>query len=297
MLIGTVDGQKVAFTGDLLRAGGVLYQYHALEYGYGDQQGALFTLQSLQALRRHAPDLALPSHGDLIQDPVGDCARLEDRLMALARLGGGMRFLGSNADHGLDILPDPKFIQVSRHLLWGGPHTCSNFYILLSQSGKACFIDYGHAFWAHMAVAQEREDGDTMRFVVHHLDELRDTYGIHDIDMVLVTHIHDDHTAGIPYLVRHEGAPRLGPRRSRPGPRRPPPAGAAPPAPSRAPSPSSASSPTARRSSGRSSSSRSTTPPAKPNSTPSSPPTSTDRKSPSPATTSSSNSPPATPAA
>ena len=57
-----------------------------------------------------------------------------------------------------------------------------------------------------MAVAQEREDGDTMRFVVHHLDELRDTYGIRDIDMVLVTHIHDDHTAGIPYLVRHEGA-------------------------------------------------------------------------------------------
>ncbi len=206
MLIGHIDGQKVAFTGDLLAAGGVLYQYHALEYGYGDQAGALFTLQSLQALRRHAPDLAFPSHGDLIQDPVGDCARLEDRLMALARLGGGMRFLGGNADHGLDFLPDPKFIQVSRHLLWGGPHTVSNFYVLLSQSGKACFIDYGHAFWAHMAVAQEREDGDTMRFVVHHLDELRDTYGIRDIDMVLVTHIHDDHTAGIPYLVRHEGA-------------------------------------------------------------------------------------------
>ena len=206
MLIGHVDGQKVAFTGDLLAAGGVLYQYHALEYGYGDQAGALFTLQSLQALRRHAPDLALPSHGDTIQDPVGDCARLEDRLMALARLGGGMRFLGGGWDHGLDILPDPKFIQVSRHLLWGGPHTCSNFYVLLSDSGKACFIDYGHAFWAHMAVAQEREDADTMRFVVHHLDELRDTYGVNDIDMVLVTHIHDDHTAGIPYLVRHENA-------------------------------------------------------------------------------------------
>ena len=43
MLIGSIDGQSVAFTGDLLGAGGVLYQYHALEYGYGDQQGALFT--------------------------------------------------------------------------------------------------------------------------------------------------------------------------------------------------------------------------------------------------------------
>ena len=57
-----------------------------------------------------------------------------------------------------------------------------------------------------MGTGSEREDGDTMRFVVHHLDELRETYGVHDIDLVLVTHIHDDHTAGIPYLVRHESA-------------------------------------------------------------------------------------------
>ena len=206
MLIGSIDGRSVAFTGDLLAAGGVLYQYHALEYNYGDQQGAFFTLQSLQALRRHAPDLALPSHGDLIEDPVGDCARLEDRLMTLARLGAGIRFMGRDGGHGLDILPDPRFTQVSRHLLWGGPHTCSNFYVLLSESGKACFIDYGHSHWAHMGTGSEREDGDTMRFVVHHLDELRETYGVHDIDLVLVTHIHDDHTAGIPYLVRHESA-------------------------------------------------------------------------------------------
>ncbi len=126
--------------------------------------------------------------------------------MALARLGAGMRFMGRDGGHGLDLLPDPRFTQVSRHLLWGGPHTCSNFYVLLSESGKACFIDYGHSFAAHMGVAQEREDGDTMRFVVHHLDELRETYGVDKIDLVLVTHIHDDHTAGIPYLVRHEGS-------------------------------------------------------------------------------------------
>ena len=221
MLIGSIAGRSVAFTGDLLAAGGVLYQYHALEYNYGDQQGAFFTLQSLQALRRHAPDLALPSHGDLIEDPVGDCARLEDRLMTLARLGAGIRFMGRDGGHGLDILPDPRFTQVSRHLLWGGPHTCSNFYVLLSESGKACFIDYGHSHWAHMGTGSEREDGDTMRFVVHHLDELRETYGVHDIDLVLVTHIHDDHTAGIPYLVRHEERPRLGARRGGPGVGRP----------------------------------------------------------------------------
>ena len=205
MLIGEIDGRRVAFTGDLMAAGGRLYQYHAMEYGYGDQQGALFTLESVQALRRQAPDVALPSHGDVIEDPSGDSDRLEQRLMALARLGAGSRIMGRDGGSGLDVLPNPSFTQVSRHLLWGGPLTCSNFYVLLSDSGKACFIDYGHSFNAHMATGNEREDGDTMRFVVHHLDELRERYGVTSIDVVLITHIHDDHTAGVPYLIRHEG--------------------------------------------------------------------------------------------
>ena len=44
-----------------------------------------------------------------------------------------------------------------------------------------------------------------MRFVEHHLDELRDDYGVTDFDLVVPTHIHDDHTCGIPYLQRHHG--------------------------------------------------------------------------------------------
>ena len=206
MLIARIDGQSVAFVGDLMRAGGLLYQYHAMEYAYGDQQGLLFTLESTQALRRLAPDLALPSHGDVIGDVEGDCTRLERRLLHYAHLGDGVRFMGSNRGHGLDILPDPRFIQVSRHLLWGGPHTCSNFYVLLSESGKACFIDYGFSHYAHMCVSMEREDGETVRFVAHHLDELRQDYGVSSIDIALITHIHDDHTVGVPYLIRHEGA-------------------------------------------------------------------------------------------
>ena len=207
LLLANIDGHQMAFTGDLLSHGGVLHEYHGLEYNYGDRQGALFTLESCQALRRHAPDIALPSHGEVITDPAGDCIRLESRLMDLARLGAGVRLMGGNSitPHGLDILPEPGFIQVSRHLLWGGPHTCSNFYVLLSESGAACFIDYGHSFSAHMATGAEREDGDRMRFVVHHLDELRETWGVTSIDTVLITHIHDDHTVGVPYLQRHEG--------------------------------------------------------------------------------------------
>ncbi len=204
MFVGQIDGRTVAFTGDLMRAGGFLYQYHSMEYGYGDRQGIVFTLQSAQVLRKRSPDLALPSHGDPIDDPIGDCHRLEDSLMALTRLGGGTRILGDTFPPFAEILPEARYIQVSRHLLWGGPQTCSNFYVILSDSGKACFVDYGHSYSSHMAVGGEREDSDTMRFVVHHLDELHETYGVTAIDLVLITHIHDDHTVGIPYLQRHE---------------------------------------------------------------------------------------------
>ena len=206
MLLTNVDGDRIAFTGDLLTRGGLLHEYHGLEYNYGDRQGALFTLQSCQALRRQMPDLTLPSHGEVITDPSADCTRLESRLMDLASLGAGVVMMGNSSitPHGLHILPEPRFIQVSRHLLWGGPHTCSNFYVLLSESGAACFIDYGHSFSAHMATGAEREDGDRMRFVVHHLDELRTTWGVTSIATILITHIHDDHTVGVPYLQRHE---------------------------------------------------------------------------------------------
>jgi glyoxylase-like metal-dependent hydrolase (beta-lactamase superfamily II) len=206
MFVGEIDGRKVVFTGDLMTAGGKLYEYHSLEYGYGDRLGGLFTLQSLRALRKEAPEIALPSHGEPIADPRADAATLEHRLMSLWRLGMGTRFLGQNALlESYHVLPEPSFIQLSPHLLWGGLHTCSNFYVILSDSGKACFVDYGHSFFAHMGTGADREDFDTMRFVVHHLDELREVYHVGKIEVVLITHIHDDHTVGIPYLQRHEG--------------------------------------------------------------------------------------------
>jgi glyoxylase-like metal-dependent hydrolase (beta-lactamase superfamily II) len=206
MLVGEIDGKRVAFTGDLVTKGGKLYQYHSLEYGYGDRIGGLFTLQSAKALRKESPDLALPSHGEPITDPVADCAALEQRLVSLWRLGMATKMLGAAADlESYNAFPEPPFIQLSPHLLWGGLHTCSNFYVILSDSGKACLVDYGHSFHAHMATGSDREDSDTMRFVVHHLDELREVYHVKKIDVVLITHIHDDHTVGIPYLQRHEG--------------------------------------------------------------------------------------------
>jgi glyoxylase-like metal-dependent hydrolase (beta-lactamase superfamily II) len=204
-LLVRIDGRLVAFTGDLLAAGGKLYQLHAMEYTYGSMEGVLFTLQSIQALRKRRPDVCLPSHGDAVADVAGDINRLERRLMDCVRLGRGMRVAGRDSIPETAFLPEARLLPLSRHLLWGGVWTCSNFYVVLSDSGKALFVDYGHAYWPHMHIGPDHDGQEVMRFVEHHLDELREEYGVTSFDLVVPTHIHDDHTCGIPYLQRHHG--------------------------------------------------------------------------------------------
>ena len=220
-LLVKIDGRLVAFIGDLMTKGGFLYQLHAMEYTYGDMVGVTFTLQSIQTLRdclggemvaarswkrdrgENAP-LALPSHGDPIDDPLSDIDQLTTRLMNLASLGRGVRVSSDKLPiPEVLYLPNPKFVVLSPHLLWGGSWTCSCFYIILSESGKAMFIDYGHAFIPHMHVGSDHDGLETMRFVEHHLIELRKDYGITEFDLVVPTHIHDDHTCGIPHLQKH----------------------------------------------------------------------------------------------
>ena len=221
-LLAQIDGRLVAFTGDLMGRGGVLYQLHAIEYTYGDMIGALFTLESIQALRdcltggivagrtfTNGPSspspLLLPAHGEVIDNPVGDLNRLERNLTQLAALGRGMRVGGRDSVPETLYLPEPKFVPLSDHLLWGGEWTCSFFYVLLSDSGKAMFIDYGHGSRPHMHTSSDHEGLESMRFVEHHLKQLRRDFGVETFDLVVPTHIHDDHTCGIPHLQRHYG--------------------------------------------------------------------------------------------
>jgi glyoxylase-like metal-dependent hydrolase (beta-lactamase superfamily II) len=206
MLIATIDGQRVAFTGDLMSAGGRLYQLHAMEYAYGGMEGIAFTIESIDALARLGVQAAYPSHGDAITDVAGDIARLRRRLADCVALGNAVRVAGAKMDlPASHFLPDGRLQPLSRHLLWGGPWTCSNFYVVLSDSGKAMFVDYGHSLSTHMHTGPDHSGFESMRFVVHHLDELRADYGVTDFDLVVPTHIHDDHTCGIPYLQRHHG--------------------------------------------------------------------------------------------
>lgn len=203
-LIADIDGRRIAFTGDLLARGGKLADLHSMEYMYGGTEGLAFTLQSIQALRKRDVDVALPSHGEPIADVRADIDRLQRRIMDGVELGRGLKVGGWDSPAEAPFLPELWLHPISRHLLWGGVWTCANFYVLVSESGKALFIDYGHAFLAHCHIFADHEGMETARFVEHRLDDLA-RFGVTDIDVAIPTHIHDDHTCGIPYLQRHHG--------------------------------------------------------------------------------------------
>ena len=121
VLLAQIDGRLVVFSGDLMVEGGKLYQLHAMEYTYGDMTGALFTLQSIQALRdalsgevvggrTHAVSgapLGLPSHGGPIEDPLGDIDRLEKSLVQLVSLGRECGSAGGRAFPRCSTCPSP----------------------------------------------------------------------------------------------------------------------------------------------------------------------------------------------
>lgn len=200
-LVVDLAGERIAFTGDLMRDGGRLHQLHAMEYDYGDFVGVALTAAAIGQLRPRAPALACPSHGDVIDDPAGCMDGLEQRLR---RLMDHMPYRTAPAA-GQRFSCEVPLAPLSEHLLWSDDATCSNFYVIRADSGKALLIDYPYFSNSLFGQALHHgEPGFTLRFLEHHTDELRQRWGVTDIDVVIPTHIHDDHVCGIPYLQRHE---------------------------------------------------------------------------------------------
>ena len=199
-LIAEIDDVRVAFTGDLMHDGGKLYQLHAMEYAYGDLVGCSWTAQSIEALKKQAVSLALPSHGPVIPDPD----RCIDKLMSKLREYKELVPTWAGATASGKFPHEIEMEELSPHLLWGTEETCSNFYVIRSDSGKAMLIDYPYTSMSLFGPARhDAEPYSTLRFVEHHLDELRARGGVERFEVVIPTHIHDDHVCGIPHLQRH----------------------------------------------------------------------------------------------
>ena len=82
----------------------------------------------------------------------------------------------------------------------------SSFYAIISDSGKALFIDYGGPSWnAFYAFRDSVGVRNRLRFVEHSIENLRAHHGLRSVDVAIPTHMHDDHLSGFPYLAKHHG--------------------------------------------------------------------------------------------
>lgn len=191
-LLMDVDGKKTAFTGDLMHSPGKLVNLWDTQVNYGGVEGIDLGAFSLARLREQKPALLCPSHGEAIPDPDDAIRQTMERLTEYYRFQTGNN--PSLTFRGYAV--SPHFI--AHHL------TTSSFYAILSDSGKAMFIDYGSASGVHFGNFERATAAtDRIRFVEHNIDDLKSRFGMKSVDVAMPSHMHDDHMNGFPHLIRH----------------------------------------------------------------------------------------------
>ncbi|MFW6097383.1 MAG: MBL fold metallo-hydrolase [Chloroflexota bacterium] len=193
-LLTTVDGQRLAFTGDLIYGPGQVWSLAATQWSYNGAEGVAASILSLLSLKEQEPDVLLPSHGDPINDVDEAIDLLVERLWELLR--------ERRQNPRLFELRQKPFEALLPHLLFN--RTCMAYsYVLLSQSGKALFFDFGYDFFVGGAAGSDRA---SRRPWLYNIEALKEQFGVTEIEAVVLTHFHDDHVAGVNLLRDVEGA-------------------------------------------------------------------------------------------
>jgi glyoxylase-like metal-dependent hydrolase (beta-lactamase superfamily II) len=188
------DGRRLAFSGDLIYAPGKVWSLAATQWSYTENEGPGMTVLSCHLLRAEHVDTLLPSHGDVMTDAATALAWLAERMQA---------YVNSRRIEPWDLKErlERPFIRVTEHLLLNhSANSCS--YVLLSKTGEALFIDYGYDMSTGWAAGTDRA---SRRPWLASLPALRRDFGVSHVEVVLGTHYHDDHVAGMNLLREVEG--------------------------------------------------------------------------------------------
>ena len=179
-----VDGKKLAFTGDLIHSGGKVITYYDLQYYYNDngENGIVRSFDSFKRLLSTNPDILLPSHGNIIEDPQQDIKLLEERFER-ARLILGTKWASIEHAMSVDLPIDPGIPPVSlKDVFPSIIHKGFSPPYIIKGSDKNCIlIDFaGCSFFG---------------FTESDLNGILKDISIKTIDFVIPTHYNDDHTA------------------------------------------------------------------------------------------------------
>jgi glyoxylase-like metal-dependent hydrolase (beta-lactamase superfamily II) len=188
------DGRRAVCCAEAIHSPGRLARIAPLQYNYNDLSGAVQCFYAVGLLLKYGPSVLLPSLGDPITENVEEAlALLQQNLRNLLAVRPG-------AVGNLDHINSAPLIRVTDHV-WQDGHSMANTWYIISDSGKALALDYGYNT-ATCAGWQGYPRPARRRALLHGLDGLKVMFGIDRIDVVLVSHFHDDHVCGIPVLQR-----------------------------------------------------------------------------------------------
>jgi glyoxylase-like metal-dependent hydrolase (beta-lactamase superfamily II) len=202
-LLVALNGKQMLFSGDLIYRPGKVLSLAATQWTYNGAEGVAAGLASLLDLQDRQIDVLLPSHGDPIDEPKSAIALLIARSWELLQ-----RRKQNPRLFELREKPYQPVLPIGEASNGGTPHLLmhraseANMYVLLSESGKALFIDFGYDFLTALAAGSDRA---SRRPWLYTLPPLKAQFGVKKIDVVLPTHYHDDHVAGCNILRRVEG--------------------------------------------------------------------------------------------
>jgi glyoxylase-like metal-dependent hydrolase (beta-lactamase superfamily II) len=193
-ILTTIDGRRVAFSGDLIAGAGKVWSLAATQWTYNGAEGVASTILSAIDLQKRDAQLLLPSHGEPMNDPPAALALLIERLTNLRNFR-----LQLESPFGTHI--EQPYMSITPHLLMNRTSN-ANSYVLLSDSGKALIIDYGYDFSTGWAAGDDR---GSRRPWLYTMPFLKRDHGVTHIDVAIPTHYHDDHLAGFNLLRSVEG--------------------------------------------------------------------------------------------
>ena len=191
------DGRKMIFTGEAIHSHGRIARIAPLQYNYNDLSGAIQACDSVRRLLTHKPSILLPSLGEPILKET------ENALLALKSNLGAILSVRPNAYKAMQELELEELEHVTEHV-WRDRKSVANTWYLVSDSGKVLAMDYGY----HLSTASSfpgYPKKDRRRALLHGTEALKEKFRAEKIDVVLVSHFHDDHVCGIPVLQRMHG--------------------------------------------------------------------------------------------
>jgi glyoxylase-like metal-dependent hydrolase (beta-lactamase superfamily II) len=203
-LLVELQAGRILFSGDLIAAPGKVTSLAATQWSYGGAEGVAASLASLLDLQDRQIDILLPSHGDPIREPKPAISLLVERLWQLLQCRREhLDFFELRDQPYRPVLPvaEGNDGQGTPHLLMNHA-SVANTYVLISESKKALFIDFGYDFYTGFPAGNDRA---ARRPWLYTLGALKKQFGVEKIDVALPTHYHDDHVAGCNLLRNTEG--------------------------------------------------------------------------------------------